>query len=274
MTRAAPRRRGAARSLNCHAAPTTESARTMLEPSNTALILAAETSTRHCSVAVCSGTAGDAASMRVLAECSIDRHRLHSEKLISTVDWILGESGVSLPDLDCLAVSIGPGSFTGLRIGAAAFKGLAYACSLPLLGVPTLDALARLPMAAEGCVVPLLDARMGEVFGSVCLMRGGVREKLCADMAAPVGEVMARVPEDAGTVLVLGDGADRYAGEIRGLCPRAQVCPGGLSSPRATGVAAEALHLLGCAPATDPALVNPVYLRASQAEISRGMGTE
>src|SRR5262245_28797949 len=88
----------------------------------------------------------------------------HSERLMVAVDRLLQDCGWSMSDLDGLAVSVGPGSFTGLRVGIATVKGLALAMSLPVAPVPTLDALASALPFADVPVCPVLDARKGEVY--------------------------------------------------------------------------------------------------------------
>ncbi len=236
------------------------------------ILLAADTSTRYCTVAVCRMGADCSEPLRLLAETAVDRHRLHSERLISTVDWALKEAGVTLQHMGMLAISNGPGSFTGLRIGSAAWKGLALACELPLVAVPTLDAMSRLVPPANMLVVPMLDARMDEVFGAVYRHENGVRLKLTPDMVCPVETLLAAVPETPGLPLVvLGDGAERFAGTIHRLCPRAVFMPGPLSMPRASAVALEALSMLAAGTCTDPAAASPVYLRKSQPEMVRDM---
>ena len=93
----------------------------------------------------------------------------HSERLMVAVDRLLGDAGWTVKDLEGLAVSVGPGSFTGLRVGIATAKGLAVTLGLPVAPVPTLDALAAILPFADAPVCPLLDARKGEVY--CCLYR-------------------------------------------------------------------------------------------------------
>ena len=100
---------------------------------------------------------------------------------METVDWVLDQAGIALTGLDALAISNGPGSFTGLRVGAAAWKGLALGNSLPLVAVPTLDAMTRLAPFNEGLLCPLLDAKMGEVFGALYRFDQTARTKLTPD---------------------------------------------------------------------------------------------
>jgi len=161
-------------------------------------ILAADTSTGYNSVALCEDD-------HVLAESVVDAGRKHSERLLETVDWVLGEAGHTLRDVDLLAVSIGPGSFTGLRVGASTWKGLAFAAELPLAGVPTLDAMTRLSAFTHGTVCPLLDAKMQEVYGAAYGFEKGMRTKLIEDRVCSVESI---VGELSGEALYFGDGAE------------------------------------------------------------------
>ena len=219
-------------------------------------ILAADTSTAINTVAVCEDD-------RILAETVVACARAHAERLLPTVDWVLDEAGLTLDDLDALAIAIGPGSFTGLRIGAATWKGLAFAKELPLVAVPTLDAMTRLGVFRDAVVCPLLDAKMKEVYGAVYRFDQGRREKLTADRVCPVEDILEGLE---GEVMVLGDGAAVYEDRIRAVLPDASFVAPGCSVPRASAVAAEAMALIEQGINSDAALVSPVYLRKSQAE--------
>lgn len=199
----------------------------------------------------------------ILAETVALSGRRHSERLLETVDWVLAEAGLGLEDIEALAVSVGPGSFTGLRVGVATWKGLAVGRRLPLLGVSTLDAMTRVAVFQNGLVCPLLDARMKEVFGAVYSFHDGRREKLVPERVGPVESFLEEIPSPA---LFLGDGAALYAEVIRRRVPGAVFAPPHCSVPRASAVAAEALDLLARGAPADPGAVNPVYLRKSQPE--------
>lgn len=227
-------------------------------------ILAVDTSTSVNTVAVCAGAAEE--PFRVLAETVVECRRLHSERLLPTTDWILREAGLDWPEIDLLAVSIGPGSFTGLRIGAASWKGLAFARRLPLIGVSTLDAMSRLALPVEGLVCPMIDARMQEVYGAVYRFHPGARERITPERVCSVESLVAGL---SGRVVILGDGARVYADRIRACLPEAVFAPAWSLSPRASAVAAEALELFEAGVPVDPALVTPVYIRLSQAEMHR-----
>ena len=222
-------------------------------------ILAADTSTSINTVAVCDDD-------RVLAEIIVECGRSHSERLIDTVDWVFAEAGLKIEDMDALAISVGPGSFTGVRVGVATWKGLALGARLPLVPVPTLDAMARLGAFREALLCPLLDARMREVFGAVYRFTDGRREKLTADRVCPVDSLLDDIDGDA---IFLGNGAELYRERILELRPGAAFAPAICSVPRASAVAAEARALIEQGVCTDAALVSPVYLRKSQAEMNR-----
>jgi len=222
-------------------------------------ILAADTTTSINTVALCDGG-------HVLAETFVDCGRAHSERLLATVDWVLNEAKQRLEDVEVLAIAIGPGSFTGLRVGAATWKGLAAANALPLVAVPTLDAMTRLSAFHDALVCPLLDARMGEVFGAVYRFEQGVRSTLRPDRVAPVEAVLEGIDEP---LTLLGDGIARYRERVLAVQPSARILPERYWGPRASAVAAEALELLDNGVEMDPALAVPVYLRKSQAEEQR-----
>ena len=227
-------------------------------------ILAADTSTAINTVAVCDGG-------NILAETVVHRPRSHAERLLATVEWVLDEASLELGGLDALAVSIGPGSFTGLRIGAATWKGLAFAGSLPLVAVPTLDAMTRLAAFRDALVCPLLDARMGEVFGAVYRFRAGVRTKLTEDRVCAVEEIVRASSAVNGDVerIFFGDGALFYKERILAEMEGAVILEGPCALPRASTVAVEAAALLAHGARADAEAVSPLYLRKAQAETMR-----
>ena len=225
-------------------------------------ILAADTTTVINTVAVCNGP-------RLLAETVVDCGRTHTERLMETVDWVLGQAGLALGGLDALAISTGPGSFTGLRVGVSAWKGLAMGTGLPLVPVATLDAMTNLGSFHNALVCPLLDAKMGEVFGAVFRFDGGRRTRLIDARACPVEEL---IPALDGTVFFLGDGALLYRDIITARVEGAVFVPPSCGMPRASAVAREALAMLdaGLTGGADAERVAPVYLRTPQAQRPRG----
>lgn len=127
-----------------------------------ALILSIETATKNCSVALSNG--GDVLALKELSEEKFS----HAEKLHSFILDVVKHANFELSDLDAIAVSKGPGSYTGLRIGVSTAKGLCYALDIPLIAIPTLESLARqVRSEAESIIIPLLDARRMEVYSAV-----------------------------------------------------------------------------------------------------------
>lgn len=125
------------------------------------IILCLETSTTNCSVSI-----GDGNSIIALKEVN-SKNFSHSEQLHGFINEILNEAGLSPKDLDAVSVSKGPGSYTGLRIGVSAAKGLAFALDIPLISVSTLHCLAKQVEVKEGLIIPMLDARRMEVYSEV-----------------------------------------------------------------------------------------------------------
>ncbi len=201
----------------------------------------------------------------VLAEDSETASRSHVGSLPALVARVLAHAGLAMDDLEGLAVSIGPGSFTGLRIGLGFAKGLAFAGGLPVAAVPTLEALAEAAECAPGeTVCAALDARKREVYAALFRVgETGRVERMTADLALAADALAARLP--AGTVLV-GDAVEAYpeafgSGAVRR--PFATVHPrGGVVARLGAGLLAA-----GAAVALGP--LEPVYVRAPEAELAR-----
>ncbi|QSW90593.1 MULTISPECIES: tRNA (adenosine(37)-N6)-threonylcarbamoyltransferase complex dimerization subunit type 1 TsaB [Flavobacterium] len=124
-------------------------------------ILNIETATKNCSVSIAKN--GETILCKEIAEEGYS----HAEKLHVFIEEVIAESGISVQDLNAVAVSQGPGSYTGLRIGVSAAKGLCYALNIPLIAVDTLQTLASKAAVSEGKIIPMLDARRMEVYSEV-----------------------------------------------------------------------------------------------------------
>jgi len=165
------------------------------------------------------GTVGLIAGEHILCEYSLEGKASHSERILKTIDRVLGDCGVSVEDLDGFAVSIGPGSFTGLRIGASSVKGLAFATGKPVAGVSTLDALAQNVRYCACLICPMLDARKGEVYAALYrnTEKGRLR-KLVPEMAIKPVELLQKID---GKTLFVGNGVypygDLICSTLRGL---------------------------------------------------------
>ncbi len=194
----------------------------------------------------------------------------HSAHLMQAVDAMEKLSGVPRGEWSAVAVSRGPGSFTGLRIGLATAKALSLGLGIPLYGVPTLEALAA-RTAATGAdpVCPLLDARKGQVFAALYrrARSGGLREVL-----PPAAVEPARLPElIPGEATFTGDGADRYLDVLRASYGRGlRLAPPPLRRPDAAETGLLALPRLARGEPSELSTLVPLYVRASDAELTYG----
>ncbi|MCL1786883.1 MAG: tRNA (adenosine(37)-N6)-threonylcarbamoyltransferase complex dimerization subunit type 1 TsaB [Defluviitaleaceae bacterium] len=189
----------------------------------------------------------------------------HSEILMPGVHQLLSLTGITMQQIDYIAYTNGPGSFTGLRIGAATARGLAMALGKPAIPVPTLDALAynMLGAGGTGLVVPMMDARRGQVYTAIyALGPGGTLARTGDYMALPVETLLTQL--DNENILVLGDGACAYREMIKTALPHAVFAPPNNNRQRAASTAVWALELLQ-AGYTPSDAVDILYVRAPQA---------
>jgi len=179
------------------------------------MIVCLETSTLLCSVALC-----DDSGVVALRENSDGKS--HASLLTVFIDELLSEAGISAMDLDAVAVSKGPGSYTGLRIGVSAGKGIAYAASIPLIGVDTMlsmfHGLAEMPESnllkdESALFVPMLDARRMEVYYSIFKCNGEIYREVSAEVIDE--NSFNDIPEETRLVF-FGDGAEKCRGILKG----------------------------------------------------------
>jgi tRNA threonylcarbamoyladenosine biosynthesis protein TsaB len=197
---------------------------------------------------------------RLIAEYVLDVSVTHSERLMAAVDQVLGDARWTPRALDALAVAVGPGSFTGLRIAISTVKGLAVALGVPIAAVPTLEAIAvTLPWAALP-VCPVLDARKGEVYASLFRWDGERMRREWDDLALAPDALAARLSEP---VILLGDGATAVRS------PHARVLPSPRRVPSPACVGALGLERLRRGDTVAAAALAPIYLRPSEAELKR-----
>lgn len=142
----------------------------------------------------------------ILYEANLRAGLTHSQTLLPLCRQALAQTGLSLDDVDLLAFNLGPGSFTGLRIGLAAAKGLCFSRGIPCVGVSTLESLAY-SLPVEGNVVCALDARRREVYAAAFCRKDGAVMRLCADEAMPVERLEPVLQTMHGPVYLMGDGA-------------------------------------------------------------------
>jgi len=163
-------------------------------------ILAIDTSTKYLSLAV-------ADDEKVLVSFHRDSAQRHATLIIAQIDKLLKKRRLRLKDIDCFAVSKGPGSFTGLRIGAATIKGLALATKNPIVGVPTLDVMAYNIKSGQSLIAPIVDAKRGNVYASLYSLNDGKLSRRLKYSVLPISEFLNHIK---GETIFLGDGIVPY----------------------------------------------------------------
>jgi len=221
-------------------------------------ILGIETSTTTGGVAVVSEDG-------VIAQYSLNIEVTHSERLMSTVDRVLKDTGLAIDEMDGYAVAIGPGSFTGLRIGLAAVKGLALVSGKPIAAVPTLRALAwNLPYAAYP-VCPMLDARKNEVYAATYRFEGTTLVHVMAEAVLSLSRLSELI---SGKTIFTGEASRLFREEIVNMFgERALFAPRATMLPSAAAVAEIGLDMIKNGKQADPDNVTPMYIRRPEAEV-------
>ncbi|MFH1018370.1 MAG: tRNA (adenosine(37)-N6)-threonylcarbamoyltransferase complex dimerization subunit type 1 TsaB [Pseudomonadota bacterium] len=221
-------------------------------------VLAVDTSTRC-------GAVGIAKDGIPIAEISLLSQENHSARLLPAIDWVLEAARLTLAEIDGFGVVTGPGSFTGLRVGLATIKGLAWAERKPVAALESLRVLAQAFVSTDRSVVPMLDARKGRVWAAVYRWSGGQLITSVPPADVSVTDLMARLPEGA---VFLGDGARRYGEEIRSaLGETALFAPAWFDVPRGGIAAAMAWESIRNGETSDIVSLEPNYLRLSEAEL-------
>ncbi len=224
-------------------------------------ILAVDTSTPAGGVAILDGRT-------LLVELQVRSAETHAKRLMGSIDDAFRMAGLGIGECDGFAVTRGPGSFTGLRIGISTVKGLAFASGKPVAGVSTLDVLTHQFPWFPDCVCPLLDARKGEVYSA--LYKYDADKGWLQLVADCVVEPRPWLEQIQGSCLFVGDGTVLYGDLIEEIVgPRAKLAPPYMNTPRASVVAALGLEQIASGQAADVALLVPYYIRRSEAEIKR-----
>ncbi len=224
-------------------------------------ILALETSATAASVAICEDEA--------LIAQSFQRTGLtHSATLMPMVESMLSNTNITMKDIDIIAVAAGPGSFTGLRIGVSAAKGLAWGNEIPCYGVSTLEAMALGLGVQDSYVLPTMDARRSQVYTALFAVENGIISRLFEDSAIALSELKEKLPGDKPIFLV-GDGSNLTYNTLHSDIPNLILPPEHKMHQRAVGVGLAANKAIAAGDVGDAASLTPNYLRLSQAERER-----
>ena len=222
-------------------------------------ILALETAAKAVSAAVTEDG-------KVLAAAFQDTGLTHSRTLMPLVALLLKNTGMSAADLDAVAVSAGPGSFTGVRIGVSAAKGLAWAADKPCAAVSTLAALARNVSFWDGLVVCAMDARRQQVYNALFEAKDGRLTRLTEDRAIALSGLAEELRGDPRPKTVLGDGGKLCYDFLTEAGIPCRLAPAHLVKENAVSVALEAEDIARAGGLVTAQELAPVYLRPPQAE--------
>lgn len=225
-------------------------------------ILALETSATAASAAVCEDES-------LIAQTFQRTGLTHSATLMPMVESMLKNAGMTLQEMDLIAVAAGPGSFTGLRIGVSAAKGLAWPLDKPCAGVSTLEAMAWQLVGMEGVVCAAMDARRQQVYNALFELSDGKPVRLTPDRAISLEELGKELENVEKTQIMVGDGAHLCYNTYEKIGRPVKMAPPHLLFQSAWGVARCALEQARNGQLTDAAGLVPNYHRLSQAERER-----
>ena len=223
-------------------------------------ILALDSSAAVCTAALCD-------KEKLICEITVNTGNTHSETLLPVVEQILKLTDTAVDEIDLFACSVGPGSFTGVRIGAATVKGLAFGKNKACVGISTLDALAENIAMFDGILCPVMDARRDHVYNALYECSGGVITRLCSDRLISVEELDAELSALGRKVYLSGDGY--------GICEREftkttiESVPERLRLESGYSTAMCALKKYNAGEVVSDFELAPIYLRPSQAERER-----
>ena len=223
-------------------------------------ILALETSAKAVSAAV-------SEDGKILCSGFQDTGLTHSRTLMPIVEGILKNTNLTLQDMDAVAVAIGPGSFTGIRIGVAAAKGLCFAAEKSAIGVSTLSAMARNVAFCDGLIVCAMDARRAQVYNALFEAKDGQLTRLTEDRAISLADLAQELRDDPRPKTVVGDGGRlcwTYLNENGVPC---RLAPPQLIMQNAMSVALEAEQMAAEGKLLSAQALEPVYLRPPHADL-------
>jgi tRNA threonylcarbamoyladenosine biosynthesis protein TsaB len=226
-----------------------------------AVILAIETAVECVSVAL-----GD--HRGVTARAAVVGDRRHAETLAPMIEWLLMRIGAGPADLSAVAVDVGPGLFTGMRVGIATAQAMAWGLEIPVVPLCSLDILARRAPEGHDLVATAIDARRSEIHWALHAPRpDGTLVRLSDPVTGPPEELAEMLADRAEPSLCLGTGIERHRAVFSGLA-WARTADADLRFPDAADMVAMAAPVVAADGGTDPGAVTPIYLRAPDAEIN------
>lgn len=207
---------------------------------------------------------------QTIAEYTVNYKKTHSQTLLPMLDEIVRMTEFDLSTVDAIAISGGPGSFTGLRIGAATAKGLGLALNKPLIHIPTVDGMAYRMYGCQGLICPMMDARRNQVYTGIYRWEEGVFRVVEPQMAISVQELIEKLNQYGEPVTFLGDGVPVYQAQLNeGLKVTFDIAPPYMNRQSAAAVGALGIKYYQEGKIETAMEHRPDYLRLSQAERER-----
>ena len=204
---------------------------------------------------------------KLIAEFTVNNKRTHSETLMPMIDKVLTASETDIRDVELLAIAAGPGSFTGLRIGAATVKGLGMSLDVPVVAIPTCEGLAMNLSGTDRLVCPLMDARRNQVYTGLYRVSGDMPEAVIEQTACDISEIVDKVNEAGEKVIFLGDGSAIFKEYIESnIRVEFSFANANASLQRGASIASLGLLYQKAGKTVSVDEFTPVYLRPSQAE--------
>ena len=232
-------------------------------------ILAVDTSATAASVAI-------AEENKLIGEFSIDTALTHSRTLMPMLEQLLKNTGSTIDDIEALAVNVGPGSFTGVRIGVAAVKGLAFSKNLPCVSVSTLHSMAYNMLGCDCIVCAVMDARCSQVYNALFRVEGEKVTRLTEDRALSLSDLKQELKSIKEKIILVGDGAILCSNYLGTELDNVVLAPFNKRVQTASSVAYAAFEKLKLGEKLTAQQLMPVYLRLPQAqrELNKKMGVK
>lgn len=222
-------------------------------------ILAVDTSATAASAAICDEN-------HIIGEFFINTKLTHSRTLMPMIDSLLKSTETSINELDAVAVNAGPGSFTGVRIGVAAVKGLAFADNIPCVSVSTLESMAYNLLSSDCIVCCVMDARCSQVYNAIFRINDGNVERLCDDRALSIAQLTEALKNYSEQIVLVGDGAELCYNSMKELLENVSLAPLAQRIQRASSTAVIAARKYRNNEILTSDELMPVYLRLPQAQ--------
>ena len=203
---------------------------------------------------------------KILAEINLNDKKQHSIILTRLTDSILKEYEIDINDIDAFIISRGPGSFTGLRIGMATLKGLAFASKKPLISVSTLDALAYNSISFQGIICPIMDALRDNIYTCLYKNENNNLTPLIKEQCLNINELVTILKEQTLPIIFVGDGVAKHKEFLQENIPNSFFAPNHSNFPKASSVGELGIKKINDGVIENIDSINPIYLRKSQAE--------